>query len=514
MEEITEVEYPRAFSPVDVKVDASSNSATVTWKVLDNAKTYFVELSSGDSLEFTNIIQQGETENLTYTFSGLQYDSLYNVRLRSAPATETQTESTWIGLSFKTRPTQYFITLDDKKVKADRVTLNWIPGIVATHISIDKGVGKINLTTEQIEAGELTVSGLESATAYKVTMYNGKRVCGELAFTSHWRPSGANVVQLPDGDGDALKAALEDEENAGKIIYLPSGTYNVSSEIAMSSGMTIWGDQEAEPKVKIEYTSTSRLIKLVGTAIDTLKFIHLEIACTDGNATTQGTYFINQGSNEAMTVNALILEDCYVHEFGRSLIRYQGVSQIINNLIVENCILERIGVQPGQSYSILQTNVSATPLPKFDNVVFNNTTVFNCANSTAQHVFRIEVAGVLGKMDISNCTFYDVGGGDATFFMNFNNGTATGSIKNSIFSKTAAGTGVAGIRGFRGIELSNAVTSYKTSDWLEKFEGLPGLESYAGDSDALFTNPSAGNFKIKDGSAPAGLKNSGDPRWK
>jgi hypothetical protein len=54
---------------------------------------------------------------------------------------------------------------------------------------------------------------------------------------------------------------------------------------------------------------------------------------------------------------------------------------------------------------------------------------------------------------------------------------------------------------------------YSTSDFIITRGAFAGLISYAKSSTDLFTDPTNGNFKIKDQSFE-GISSAGDPRWR
>ena len=82
-------------------------------------------------------------------------------------------------------------------------------------------------------------------------------------------------------------------------------------------------------------------------------------------------------------------------------------------------------------------------------------------------------------------------------------------ISNSIFAKTFAATlkdGVwtSGSKGIRG-NVPTVSNSYMTADGIFGSNSFKGCNSYAGTSDDLFTNPSKGDFSIKDNRFETGV---------
>jgi hypothetical protein len=305
-----------------------------------------------------------------------------------------------------------------------------------------------------------------------------------------------------------LKAATESVDNDTTIIFLMEGIYTVPSAVTISKPIVVFGDPDADNLVKIEM-GTNRIILAETAVMDTVMFTNVEIFGV-GDTESAGNYFINQGTSaENCNVTALIFDNCYIHGYGRSVVRAQNVDTRIDNIEFNNCILEKVGVQTGQNYSVVQITVASANKTA---VKFTNSTIFDCGNSGSQGLVNVN-AGAAKSILLENCTFYNVSGGSTS--ANFINcGSAPDApaitIKNCIMGKTANAASGLNVKAETVITLTG---SYKTSDFSLTSALFSPLTAYAKSSDDLWTDPANGNFNFKDTSF-AGKSTAGDPRWR
>jgi hypothetical protein len=506
MDEITNVDYPRAFSPI-VKVTSSTFSANVEWAVIDDATTYILELSEGDSLAFNNVILSvDDLEALSYSLTGLLDEHQYSVRIKSKAFNESQEDSKWYGVAFKTNREEI---LSLGKIKKASAEVKFPANTEVTSLKIKpaiEGVTEIALPPDAIATGSYLIEGLTPGTKYSVEIYRDTKCRGGVSFTTNAMPVGDQYLFL--NPGDDLRAAIESVDNDTTIIFLMEGAYTVSSSITISKPIVVLGDPDADNLVKIEM-GTNRIILADAAVMDTIMFTNLEIFGVD-NPESNEKYFINQGASaENCNVSALIFDNCYIHGYGRSVVRVQNIATRIDNIVFNNCIIEKTGVQTGQNYSVVQITVASTNKTA---IRFSNSTVFNSGNSGTQGLVNVN-AGAASSILLENCTFDDVSGGAAT--ANFINcGTAPDApvitIKNCIMGKTANATPGINVKAETAIVLTG---SYKTSDFNMTSALFNPLIAYAKESTDLWTDPANGDFTFKDTSF-AGKANAGDPRWR
>ncbi|MDR1337355.1 MAG: cadherin-like beta sandwich domain-containing protein [Tannerella sp.] len=111
LDEIKEVNYPRPFSPTDVKVEITDQvNAEIAWKEVDNARSYVVELYKNDSLEYAaDALDTTLADALPpVQFKDLEKNIAYSVRVKAVK--NDGTESKWEGATFVTKAKEVKIT--------------------------------------------------------------------------------------------------------------------------------------------------------------------------------------------------------------------------------------------------------------------------------------------------------------------------------------------------------------------------------------------------------------------
>ena len=518
MAEITNADYPRAFSPVGLKVTpATFDVATVTWNVIDGATSYELELSQGDSLLFNNIIATYETESLSQIVTGLIGETQYSIRIKANSFRDGQEDSNWYGVAFKSPAEQIFNAVASADIKTSQMTVHWTPNAVVTKLTVTPDIGDIILTPEDIAAGMKTITGLTPVTQYTISIYNGTQRRGMVTATTKWRPSGDGVVELSLDDD--LRTAIADPANVGKIIFLPEGyNYVWSGGTTAVGGFTIYGDPDGDLPIITCSAGTPLAVNGLTSGTDVIHFENVEFDCTNASG-----YFINQGTDaagNACHIQSLSFENCVLSGFARSLVRTQALNESFDTIRVNNCVIENRGIESGQNYAVIQSTVAFDAFP---NIIFSNTTV------NVSHAGFLTISGGVGQPSgnnvlIQNCTFYKtVGSNSATsdnrFFIDAgNNGPVNITINNCIFGSVV---GVGNERGYR-MNAAGAFTSagnYATTDWttVEDLTQTPPMQNipvsmYNGSCANLFVDPDNGNFHFKDVTFE-GKSTAGDPRW-
>ena len=518
MDEITDVDYPRAFSPVSLKVTpATFDVATVTWAVIDGATSYELELSQGDSLLFNNIIATYETESLSQILTGLLGETQYSIRIKAKAFKDGQEDSNWYGVAFTSPAEQIFNAVTSADIKTTQITVHWTPDAEVTKLTVSPHIGDIMLTPEDIAAGVKTITGLTPVTKYTISIYNGTQRRGMVTVTTKWRPSGDNVVELSLDDD--LRTVIADPSNAGKIIFLPEGyNYTWGGGTTAAGGFTIYGDPDGDLPVITCSAGTPLSVNGLTSGTDVIHFENVELVSTNASG-----YLINQATNavdNACHIQRLSFENCILSGFPRSIVRTQALNESFDTIRVNNCVIENRGIESGQNYAVIQSTVAFEAFP---NIIFTNTTV-----NVSQAGF-LTISGGVGQPSgnnvlIQNCTFYKTVGSNNTpsdnrFFIDAgNNGPVNITVSNCIFGS------VVGVGSERGYRMNAAGTfsadgNYATTDWTttQDLTQTPPIQNilvtpYNGSCESLFADPENGDFHIRDASFE-GKSTAGDPRW-
>ncbi|MDR0866185.1 MAG: cadherin-like beta sandwich domain-containing protein [Candidatus Symbiothrix sp.] len=112
-EEIDNVNYPRPFSPTNIKAEITNQTdVSIKWDEVDNAISYVTELYSNDSLAFAPdaLTQTREVipVDIPVHFLDLEKNIRYSIRVKAIKADGT--ESKWEGITFKTEEIKVKIT--------------------------------------------------------------------------------------------------------------------------------------------------------------------------------------------------------------------------------------------------------------------------------------------------------------------------------------------------------------------------------------------------------------------
>ena len=294
MDQITGIDYPSAFSPIGLKVELGTfDKATVRWDVIDDARSYVVQLSQNDKLEFNDVITY-ETELLEQLLTDLWGETSYSVRVKSKAFNEGQEDSKWYGMVFRTNAEQIFKTVAADDIKTSQIIVRWEPNAEVTHLIVSQGIGEIILTQAEKAAGEKRLTGLIPDAEHTISIYNGEQRRGVVTAKTKWRPHGEGVIEVQEGDD--LRAITENVANIGKIIYLPeSFIYELPDDLGMliAGTMSLYGDPDAEDKPKIKFFGDGgKRCFILPENAETILFTNIAI---EGNP-TQGNCVVDQYS--------------------------------------------------------------------------------------------------------------------------------------------------------------------------------------------------------------------------
>lgn len=533
MDEIIDPYYSQPFSPIKFSYTPGSfDVATLTWQKMDRSQSYVVELSRGDSLLFDNIVATYETESTGLVLTGLWGETRYSVRVKSKATQDGQTDSKWNSLAFRTNAENIFYYVRNNDIKATRLTVRWISNSEVTKLEIIPNIAnatpvQLELTPEEVAAGEKTVTGLTSATKYSVSLFNGEQRRGRVTTTTKWRPSESDPNVLRLSNGDDLDVATSAADNIGKIIFLPDGfTCGTGTGFVLAGKMTIMGDPDAYMKPTLISTSTgggSRLFRWSnGLDADEIRFENLIL---QGGANNQGGVFYATTTGEALVrLDAMRFENCEIYDFGRSFYANRGnrTDSRIGLVSLNNCIAKNIGTIGA---TVEAQDAGFNP---FFHITFNNGGIDNIVvtNSTFQKQYSnfIDARSSGGNLpakniSIDNCTFYDFITGPASaterYFIETNNNPGINvSIRNVILGKTSADSNRKSRHYRNGVGTVTVTGCYRTNDHytIVASDFQSGVAEYPNVSATLWTDPENGDFTIKDESF-TGRTTAGDPRW-
>ena len=257
------------------------------------------------------------------------------MRLRSC--SESAQPSKWCTLedgTFTTKSEQ--IIESSSNVTSKNATIHWTAGVDVTHFLIESTEEETrrDITANEKNAGQATLTGLKAATTYKVSIYNNQKLRGNCKFeTTEDFPEGYNIANLKEGDD--IDAVLAEQQGDVVLVFPAGSTFERTEKLSIPASVNatiFWGASGGtQPNFKPkEVTATENTTSI--------KFYNMNLY----NNGKSGDYMINQ---DAMTTDVNISFDkCNVSKT-RGILRVQGggVDCSINSIEFTNTTFSEIG---------------------------------------------------------------------------------------------------------------------------------------------------------------------------
>ncbi|HEX7902374.1 MAG TPA: DUF5123 domain-containing protein [Chitinophagaceae bacterium] len=499
-------EAVRLFRPVIKDALLSEgNWIKASWQPIKDAQSYTAQLSRDT---FKTIIRSITIDTNVYMFENLEWNKLYQVQVR-ANATDTAYNSRMSNLGGIKTPKFPTIlnTPGISDVTDEAVKVSWITGgATVTSIKILKASDSSVVTTVTLTPTDVTnqyriISSLSSATAYIIFLYSGTSVRGWADFSTAI-PLTGNLIDLRGITG--RPSVLTDTIPiipSGSIIILKRGeTYVVASALSLSKSVTMLSGADLLTPGQAIISMPSNFNIVSGSVIDSIVFNDVTLRGTD--YTSKYVFNINQ----ACTIGKMSFLSCKAEIF-RGVVRTQSQPAIINNFLVDNCIIDSV-----REYAIHSIDVTTS---RTDNIIIRNSTIYKAEKIIASKNNSTSVT-------IENCTINEApNGGGSNYYVDYVNGSTLFNVTNGITITNCIfgiGKNNAGNRSIRGIRANagttiNASNNFRTSDQVSLGNDIPSIITDSRTSLQLFQDPYNGNFKIIETSFP-GKSNSGDPRWR
>lgn len=491
MDEITEADYPRAFSPADLAVQlGTSGNATATWISVDKAISYVYELSQGDNLVFNNIIKEGETGTTGLTLTGLWGDTQYSLRVKALSYKTGQADSKWTAVTFKTNTEQIFSPIDPNDIEATQVTLRWTAGETATSIVITPGNITYTVTSDDIAAGAATVTGLTGETKYSATLLDGTRVRGTAEFETPVDVGNATLVTANDDLLAMVTAATE-----GEVFAIMPGEYDLG-EFNLTVSIALKGVKPADkPVIKGSFKIDA-----------TIASLELNGIIMDGGTTTAQNYPFNTNNNNC-NISSITVSNCELNNYGRGLFNINVATAKIGDVKFTNTIISHVnpdGSSGGDGVDIRTGE-------------FKSFIVENCTFNTGFRAFtRVQVNS---DMAFRNCTFYKlctVDNSNNTGLFRISGGTLV--VSKCLFVETGVENPTNTSSGNWSKAGNVAATATYTSNYYYNCHNLwvgqyaNPTQCSATEANPGFADAANGNFTLSNENLI--VNQIGDPRWR
>jgi len=413
---VEELDVDRAFTPIGVEARIRNKTTIeLNWKVREDADHYVVEFAK-DSLKFASIVRTVtvKPDELPLQATNFDSESRYSARIKSVSAVEGVAESKWAQVTIMTELENIFLPVED--VDKNAATLTWPAGSEVTHLIINPGGVRRDITTEERAAGTAGITGLSEATTYTALIYNDAKQRGSIEFTTLVD----GIAVRPDQDLNAVVAAA----SPGDVLVLYPGEYLVYTGI-----ITI-----------------NKSISIRGLYPNNRPVVHAQFSFETGAANVTVTDLVMDGTsgatptvldhafvyNTSGTYGNLVVKNCKIYDYGKSLAAgSSSVSGEISSILFDNCEVTNVQTISADFIDFRAAYVGS--------VTLTNSTFNKCA--PGRDFIRLDAAAGLsgtGKTSavlIDHCTLYGVSNTqDRILYVRFVNNTLT--VKNTIIAAT------------------------------------------------------------------------------
>ena len=428
MEEIKNIIFDRAFSPIDLEAkNIGESNATLNWTASTGVKNYQIEVYADDSLTFTGKPTLTlKVNNPTVKLENLVYDTKYSARVMALDSADVSRNSKWSEVYFRTSAQQILTSFSLEDVGDRDVVAHWPAGEEVDNITVfNKTTGnkvtQYTLTESDKTNGRAHVTGLQPETDYTLKLYRNSKERGSKSFKTIIDLSGATIVRSTDNFSEMLENATTNQ-----VFALYNGTYKISGgsgedgagSAVINKDIVIKGIyQTAKPKIQGRFQLENGAgLTLTNVIVDGTKnasndqFFNYKTAteykkldinnCEFYGAVSSGTvmkgfYYINVGA----TIEAINIQNSFIHDIvcdgGDFFDCRKGYikSLNINNNVIYNCATERDFIRYDDA-----SNSFGNPIPEI-NITQN--TIDNCMNgANGKRILYVRFNGKKGGQRI------------------------------------------------------------------------------------------------------------------
>ncbi|HEX9828015.1 MAG TPA: DUF4957 domain-containing protein [Flavobacteriaceae bacterium] len=487
---IEELAIDREFAPVALTARVRNQTTVeLNWTADDNVDHYMVEFSADDPGFSTVFLAVNVTANQLPFQAAMEGETLYYIRVK-AVSSRGLDESKYATITAQTLTEQIFLPSQPGDIEATQATLRWPANSNVTHIILQPGDNRHDITDQEKADGIVILTGLTGETDYTATLYNNTKVRGIQMFTTGI-DVGDNTLVLPTDD---LFQVIADAA-PGDILLLEQGDYTAQTgTITLDKSITIQGLRvDFKPLLKVNFS-------IVSGAAD-VSLIDLDLQGDgEGSSTLQDVARYTGAGN----YNSLLIRGCNIHDYSRSFIAGNVTGAIVQSVTVENCVVTNVYTSGGDFIDFRNSDAL--------NVSVTTSTFNNCA--PGRDFFRLDAAGTSNNTGLTvnvlldSCTLFGVSNTtDRILYVRFNANKIT--VRNNLFAETTAYYSNQSTTDptptFNNNNYFNAPGFYTTNTVYDSTTTYTTL-------DPGFVDAASGNFTVTNQTL---LDNAvGDPRWR
>ena len=197
-------------------------------------------------------------------------------------------------------------------LETDSDTVTFVTGL---HVGAE-----VKFTTSQLNSSGLQANAFQVSYTPPFTNSVGTNVGNKLAQTVSVKDFGA-VGDGVANDTAAIQAAIDFSSSTGPAIYIPAGTYLITSSINITSQRTIFGDGNNKSIIRLSTANTTTFALNISlpnnTACVGLDIGYIGIVCNAGAALGCGINVKTTAVNSAMSQSSI--HDVYITNCTRGL---------------------------------------------------------------------------------------------------------------------------------------------------------------------------------------------------
>ncbi|WP_176956061.1 DUF5123 domain-containing protein [Catalinimonas alkaloidigena] len=478
---------------------SQGNWVQATWQQVKEASSYTAEISKDT---FQTVAATVEIDTNLVTFEGLEWETLYQVRVRANSSNpEFNSKMAELGEIKTPRFPTIWIPPTKFDVTDRAIIVRWkTEGAPVTAIRVLLGadsslVKQVEVTDDDRAAAMKLIDGLQPSTNYLVYLMSGEAERGWGNYVTKESLGAADmIIDLTDiDDPNALEDTL-DAVPDGSVIVLKKGVPYTLSSYRFGKSLTIASEIDFSPELAtIEVGS---LAFEEGTEIESLTLRGIRFT---GEFSSHYVFNIDK----ATTVGTIKIESCEIHSL-RGVARIKTSAVQIDSFLINNCVIDSIS-----GYGLVNMDNDDAHV---ENIKISNSTI-----SQAEQFIRSKTS--TNSIVIENCTLFEVTKTGSTMF-DYRGSDGANNVNQVKIYNTIIGPGwdsggaesvaIKGRNGnLNGIDVSN---SFITSDFelSDPATEIPGLSAHGRPADELWADPLNGDFTIVDNSFNSV---AGDPRW-
>ena len=413
-----ELDLFRCLVPTDLSAKVSNGQVVqFNWTKAKGATYFVLEIYSDEGL--TKMVGQPHEiplDEVPFTIT-LDPDMEYYARVKGVDETGQLQDSKWAEFDgpIATSAVKSNMFLEFVSKTSESVTVKWEAmddELQRIEWKTGEVTDKRDLTAEEIAAGQATVTGLQPATSYTISIWYASANRGEVVALTDPNLDGFTQVS----DLAALQSALA--AKAPKIFVKSSDVPYEIGVYDLTAGVEIVGEQGVDgsrPVLSGEFHIAD------GYDGNAIRFESVEL---NGNKEAYGFALqLKNGGAEDKTVESIVFKNCNITAYSKGLFYEWGKKLTTNRLAWDGCVIYEVN----KSFENGGDGIDFRNASDIKSLEVINSTVYNGFRT----FLRLDAALIAGDIKIENNTFMNV---------SYNAGSANGNNSGLMGIKCTPGT--------------------------------------------------------------------------